>query len=68
MGVACVARIPVWFRSKERLKNDKERDFRSLPSEKWNGKWNLIGCSETARKRLARIEKKEKKVAGPTEI
>ena len=28
----------------------------------------LVGCSETARKRLARIEEKEKKVAGPTEI
>ena len=36
LGVACVASVPVWFRSKERPKNDKERDFRSLPREKWN--------------------------------
>ena len=28
----------------------------------------LVVCSETARKRLARIEEKEKKVARPTEI
>ena len=41
LGVASVARIPVWFRSKGRLKNDKERDFRSLPSEKWNESSNL---------------------------
>ena len=41
LGVACVASVPVLFRSKERPKNDKERDFRSLPREKWNESQNL---------------------------
>ena len=36
LGIACVASVPVWFQSKERPKNDKKRDFKSFPREKWN--------------------------------
>ena len=34
--VACVASVSVWFRSKVRPTNDKERDFRFWQHEKWN--------------------------------
>ena len=31
-----VASVSVWFRSKERPRNDEERDFRFWPREKWD--------------------------------
>ena len=34
-SVACVASVSVWFRSKERPKNDDEWDFRVWPHQKW---------------------------------
>ena len=34
--LAYVASASVWFRSKERRRNDEERDFQCWPREKWN--------------------------------
>ena len=34
-SVACVASVLVWFRSKERPKNNEEWDFRVWLPEKW---------------------------------
>ena len=53
--VACVASVSVWFRSKERPKNNKERDFRFSPREEWNesqtmqgggGEWKIRSLKE----------------------
>ena len=41
--VARVASVSVWFRSKERPNNDKERDFRFSPREEWNESQTMRG-------------------------
>ena len=43
--LACVASVSVWFRSKERQRNDEERDFLFWPREKWNVSLTLVPCS-----------------------
>ena len=43
MKRALVASVSVWFRSKERPKNDEERDFRFWPREKWNESQTMQG-------------------------
>ena len=43
--LACVASVSVWFRSKERPRNDQERDFLFWPREKWNVSLTLVPCS-----------------------
>ena len=44
--LACIATVSLWFRSKERQRNDEERDFFLIwPREKWNVSLTLIPCS-----------------------
>ena len=56
--VGCVTGVSVWFRSKERPRNDEEWDFRFWPHVGFAPfcvrSLVLVLCSETARKPLLR--------------